>query len=35
MAIAITAMSALLVWRHQENIKKLMNGTEGRLGAKK
>jgi glycerol-3-phosphate acyltransferase PlsY len=35
MAMAITVMSALLVWRHQGNIKKLLNGTEGRLGAKK
>ncbi|MBU3599581.1 glycerol-3-phosphate 1-O-acyltransferase PlsY [Polynucleobacter sp. 30F-ANTBAC] len=35
MALAIAAMSALLIWRHQGNIQKLLNGTEGRLGAKK
>jgi glycerol-3-phosphate acyltransferase PlsY len=35
MAIAIAAMSALLIWRHQGNIKKLLNGAEGRLGSKK
>lgn len=35
MALAIATMSALLIWRHQGNIQKLLNGTEGRLGAKK
>jgi glycerol-3-phosphate acyltransferase PlsY len=35
MAMAITGMSALLIWRHQGNIKNLLNGTEGRLGRKK
>jgi glycerol-3-phosphate acyltransferase PlsY len=35
MAAAIVAMSALLIWRHQSNIKNLLNGTEGRLGSKK
>ncbi len=35
MAAAIIAMSALLIWRHQTNIKNLLNGTEGRLGSKK
>lgn len=35
MALAIAGMSALLIWRHQGNIQKLLNGTEGRLGAKK
>lgn len=35
MAIAIVAMSALLIWRHRSNIKNLLNGTEGRLGSKK
>jgi glycerol-3-phosphate acyltransferase PlsY len=35
MAMAIAMMSALLVWRHQGNIQKLLKGTEGRLGAKK
>lgn len=32
---AVIPMCALLVWRHKENIVKLMNGTESRLGAKK
>ena len=32
---AVIFMSALLVWRHRENIRKLMNGTESKLGAKK
>jgi glycerol-3-phosphate acyltransferase PlsY len=32
---AVILMSALLVWRHRENIKKLMAGTESRLGEKK
>ena len=32
---AVIVMSALLVWRHRENIRKLMNGTESKLGAKK
>jgi glycerol-3-phosphate acyltransferase PlsY len=32
---AVIAMSALLVWRHRENITKLLNGTESRLGEKK
>jgi glycerol-3-phosphate acyltransferase PlsY len=35
MALAILLMSALLIWRHQSNIKNLLNGTEGRLGKKK
>lgn len=35
MVLAIAGMSALLIWRHQGNIQKLLNGTEGRLGAKK
>lgn len=35
MAIAIAAMSTLLIWRHRANIKNLINGTEGRLGKKK
>lgn len=33
--LAIIAMCALLVWRHRENIKKLIDGTESKLGAKK
>ena len=32
---AVIAMSALLVWRHKENITKLLNGTESKLGEKK
>ncbi len=34
-AAAVLAMSALLVWRHAENIRKLIAGTEGRIGEKK
>ena len=32
---AVILMCALLVWRHKENITRLLNGTESRLGAKK
>jgi glycerol-3-phosphate acyltransferase PlsY len=32
---AVIFMSAMLVWRHRENIRKLMNGTESRIGARK
>jgi acyl phosphate:glycerol-3-phosphate acyltransferase len=32
---AVIPMCALLVWRHKENITKLMNGTESRLDTKK
>ena len=32
---AVIFMSALLVWRHRENIRKLLNGTESKLGEKK
>jgi glycerol-3-phosphate acyltransferase PlsY len=32
---AVILICALLVWRHQENITNLLNGTESRLGAKK
>ena len=32
---SVILMSALLVWRHRENIWKLMNGTESKIGAKK
>jgi acyl phosphate:glycerol-3-phosphate acyltransferase len=31
-AVAVTAISALLIWRHQENIRNLIAGTEGRIG---
>ena len=33
-AIAITVMGLLLVWRHSANIRKLLQGTESRLGQK-
>lgn len=33
--VAIAVMSALLAWRHRENIQRLVKGTESRLGAKK
>ena len=33
-ALAITAMSLLLAWRHAGNIKKLLAGTESKLGQK-
>jgi acyl phosphate:glycerol-3-phosphate acyltransferase len=32
---AVLVMSALLVWRHKENIARLVAGTESRIGAKK
>ena len=32
---AVILMCALLIWRHRENIGKLMAGTESKLGAKK
>ncbi len=32
--IALAAMSLLLVWRHEDNIRKLLAGTEGKLGEK-
>ncbi len=31
-ATAISAMALLLIWRHQENIQRLLQGTESRLG---
>jgi len=34
-AIALAVMAGLLAWRHRENIKRLLAGTESRLGAKK
>ena len=33
--LAIAAMALLLVWRHRENINRLLAGTESKLGAKK
>ena len=32
---AVLAMCAILIWRHKENIAKLMNGSESRVGTKK
>ena len=34
MLLAICAMSLLLLWRHQPNMRKLFAGTESRIGAK-
>ncbi len=34
-ALALAVMAGLLWWRHRENLKRLVNGTESRLGAKK
>lgn len=31
----VLLMAALLIWRHKENIKRLLNGTERKLGEKK
>ncbi len=33
-ALALIVMGLLLVWRHQANIKKLLAGTESKLGSK-
>ena len=33
--LSIVVMSGLLVWRHTENISRLVKGTESRLGSKK
>ncbi|WP_313075002.1 glycerol-3-phosphate 1-O-acyltransferase PlsY [Melaminivora sp.] len=33
--LAVAVMAALLAWRHRENIRRLLAGTESRLGAKK
>ena len=33
--LAMTIMSGLLVWRHYENINRLLKGSESRLGQKK
>ena len=29
------AMGVLLIWRHRENIRRLLAGTESKLGSKK
>jgi glycerol-3-phosphate acyltransferase PlsY len=33
--LASSAMSALLIWRHKDNIKRLVAGQESRIGSKK
>lgn len=33
--VAMAAMSLLLIWRHRENIRRLLAGTESKLGSKK
>jgi len=33
--LAITVMSAVLIWRHKDNIVRLLSGQEGKLGRKK
>jgi glycerol-3-phosphate acyltransferase PlsY len=33
--LSMALMSGLLVWRHYENINRLLKGTESRLGQKK
>lgn len=35
MSLAVTAMAALLVYRHRSNIRNLANGSENRIGARK
>lgn len=34
-ALAVLVIAALLVWRHRQNIARLLSGTEPRIGAKK
>ena len=34
-AACVTVMSALLVWRHRQNIRRLLDGAETRIGEKK
>ncbi len=33
--VAVVAMSALLIWRHADNLSRLVKGQESKLGAKK
>lgn len=33
--VPVTIMSAILLWRHKDNIKRLLNGSESRIGSKK
>ncbi len=35
MVLALAVMGVLLIWRHAENINRLLAGTESRLGSKK
>jgi glycerol-3-phosphate acyltransferase PlsY len=35
MALALSVVCALLIWRHRSNIRNLINGTEARIGKKK
>ena len=35
MAVALSVVCALLIWRHRSNIRNLINGTEARIGKKK
>ena len=35
MSVAATVMSALLIWRHKDNIRRLLAGQEGRIGGTK
>ena len=35
MVLSLAAMAVLLVWRHAENINRLIAGTESKLGSKK
>ncbi len=35
MGVVLIAVSLLLIWRHRNNIRNLINGTESRIGAKK
>ena len=35
MSVAVTAMSALLIWRHKDNIRRLLGGQEDRIGGTK
>ena len=35
LTIAAGAMTLLVFWRHRSNIRNLLNGTEGRIGAKR
>ena len=35
MLLALVAMSVVLVWRHQDNLRRLLRGEESRIGQKK